>query len=142
MIDYTIGNEHDPGDPFGRIALHIELDGAAKLEHHSRAGNSAWAGQVDTAQIEAFMRALDRARFPSVPQHMPPAGSAMRRLTVEMNGEVQGVLMTESLGNELDGYKDAFAILDSLAVQLSGGAYKGAKDTLPTSSVSNVQPLA
>lgn len=138
MIDYTIGNEHDPGDPFGRIALHIDLDGSAKLELHSRTGGGAWAGQVAEPVLERFMAALDEAGFPAVPQHAVIPGSAMRRLTLEMEGEVEGVLMPESLGNELDGYKDAFAILDSLAVQLSSGAYRGAKDTLEP-SVSDVR---
>jgi hypothetical protein len=138
VIDYTIGNEHNPGDPFGRIALHIELDGSATLEHFSRNGNGAWEGTVDEATLERFMAALDKAGFPSVPHHIPPAGSALRRLRLDMEGDVESVVMTERLGNELDGYKEAFAILDSIAVQLSSGAYKGATDTLEP-SVSNVR---
>lgn len=140
MIDYTIGNEHDPGDPFGRIVLHFDLDGSAKLEHVSRTGTNAWAGQVDGAAIERFMAALDTAGFPAVPDHSVIPGSAMRRLTVEMEGETQGVMMPESLGNELDGYREAFAILDSIAVQLSSGAYRGAKDTIEP-AVSDVREL-
>ena len=50
--------------------------------------------------------------------------------------------MPETLGSESStGYKDAFAILDALAVQLSGGAYNGrAKDTLEP-SVANVRSV-
>jgi hypothetical protein len=138
MIDYTIGNEHDPGDPFGRIALHIDLDGAAKLEHFSRTGVTTWEGQVEATVLKRIMAALDVAGFPAVPQHSVIPGSAIRRLSVQLDGEVQGVLMPDSLGSELDGYKEAFAILDALAVQLTGGTYKGAKDTLEP-SVANVR---
>jgi hypothetical protein len=140
VIDYTIGNEHSPTDPFGRIVLHIGLDGAATLELHSRTGGGQWAGQVGNAQIERIMAALDRANFPSVPHHLAPADSALRSLTVTMAGDEEHVVMTEKLGKELEGYKEAFAILDSLAVQVSSGAYKGAKDTVEP-SVSNVRAL-
>ena len=138
---YTIGNEHSPSDPFGRIVLTLEDDGAAQLELHSRSGSGAWTGQVDRAVIEQIRAELARSMFPEVPNDQPiPAGSAMRQVEVVTGDEPQYAMLTETEGNRLEGYKEAFALLDSLAVQLSSGAYRGASDTLDRPAVSDVRP--
>ena len=56
------------------------------------------------------------------------------------DGEPRSASMYDDFGKQLDGYNDAFAILDSLAVQLSSGAYRRRKDTLEP-SVSDTRAL-
>jgi hypothetical protein len=137
-IWYTIGNEHSPSDPFGRIVLTIEDDGAAELELYSRQGSGAWTGQVDRGVLARIRDELARSAFPEVPQEPIPAGSAMRQLEVVTGDEPQYAMLAERQGKQLDGYKQAFALLDSLAVQLSSGAYRGATDTLGEAAVTGV----
>jgi hypothetical protein len=139
VIDYLIGDEHRSG-PFGRVGLHIELEGEATLELHSPDGRHAWAGQVDHERLFEIMDALDAAQFPSVPDHVPPAEAPLRSLTLDLQGNVDTVELAQDLGEELEGYKDAFAILDSIVVQLSGGLYAGAQDTLEP-SVTDIRPI-
>jgi hypothetical protein len=142
MVWYTLGNEFDPGDPFGRIALTVAGDGAAELQLHSRNGGGSWTGEVADGVFEQVRSDLVRGDFPKVPPHPVPAGSAMRQLELASDDhEPQYAMLTERLGRELDGYQQAFATLDSLAVQLSSGAYKGAQDTLAP-SVTNVRRIS
>ena len=37
-VRYSVGNEHDPGDPWGRSELVIHADGSARLDHHFSRG--------------------------------------------------------------------------------------------------------
>jgi hypothetical protein len=68
-VRYSVGNEHDPGDPWGRSELVIQADGSARLDHHFSRGREprAWAGRVDAAALGQLLAALDRAGFPAVP---------------------------------------------------------------------------
>jgi hypothetical protein len=141
VLWYTVGNESSPGDPFGRVALTVDGSGAAELEHYSREGNGHWAGTVADGVLDRVKAELARAGFPNVPAHPVPGGSAMRQVELAADDhEPQYAIMTEQFGRETEGYREAFAILDSLAVQLSSGAYKGAQDTLEP-SVSAIRSL-
>ncbi len=82
-IRYSVGNEHDPGDPWGRSELVIHADGSARLDHYFSRGRQphAWAGHVDAAVPGELLAALGRAGFPAVPSAGPlPPGTAPRRL--------------------------------------------------------------
>lgn len=37
-VRYSVGNEHNPGDPWGRSELVIHADGSARLDHHFSRG--------------------------------------------------------------------------------------------------------
>ena len=132
-IYYTIGNEHNPGDAFGRIILTIEADGSAVLEHHTRSSAATWTGRVDPSAIERIRSALAASSFPDRPREPVPAGSTIRQLELVTDDEPQYAQLTDDQGASLDGYQDAFAVLDSLAIQMSGGAYGRGSDTLEPS---------
>src|SRR5580704_13815198 len=88
-IRYSVGNEHNPGDPWGRSELVIRADGSARLDHYFSRGREqrAWAGQVDASATRELLAALDRAGFPAIPPGTPlPPGAVLRRLTVEADG--------------------------------------------------------
>ena len=124
-IRYSVGNEHDPGDPWGRSELVIRADGSARLDHHFSRGRQprAWTGHVDAAALGELTAALDRAGFPAVPPALPlPPGSALRRLTVEADGTVQQALVSWHRTPSLPGYAEAFALVDAVIRQLSGDA--------------------
>jgi hypothetical protein len=124
VVRYTVGNEHNPGDPWGRSELAIQPDGAARLDHHfSRVARvGAWTGRVDAVALEALWLALDRAGFPAAPNKPLLPGAAPRLLTVESDGASEQVMIGYHDAPKLPGYAEAFDILVAIARQLSDGA--------------------
>ena len=124
-IRYSVGNEHNPTDPWGRSELVIRADGSARLDHHFSRGREprAWTGHVDATALGELTAALDRAGFPAVPPAPPlPPGSALRRLTVVADGAAQQALVSWHRTPSLPGYAVAFALIDAVIRQLSGDA--------------------
>ena len=124
-ISYSVGNEHDPGDPWGRSELVIHADGSARLDHYFSRGREprAWAGHVDAAVPGELLAALGRAGFPAVPPAGPlPPGTAPRRLTVEADGTARQAIVSWHRAPSLPGYAEAFDLLDAVIRQLSGDA--------------------
>ena len=124
-IRYSAGNEHNPGDPWGRSELVIRADGSARLDHHFSRGRQprAWAGHVDASVPGELLAALDRAGFPAVPPAGPlPPGAAPRRLTVETDGAARQALVSWHRAPSLPGYAEAFDLIDAVIRQLSGDA--------------------
>lgn len=136
-LRYSVGNEHDPGDPWGRSELVIQPDGTARLDHHhSRGGSSdAWTARVDAAALDALWGALDRAGFPAAPTSAPTGGATLRRLTVDVDGVAEHALI--GWHATLPGYTEAFDILDGVIRQLSGDTV-----TYPTSQTVIVHDIA
>jgi hypothetical protein len=128
-IYYGTGNENAPGDPFGRTELTLAGDAGARLDHRHIGVHRAWTGRVDPAQLEALRGALETAGFPDVTPHQIPGGSTMRELAVDG----QRVLIEWYAAENMPGYKEAFAILDSLVRQMSGDSVQATPDTLPPS---------
>lgn len=124
VLRYSVGNENDPGDPWGRSELVIQPDGTARLDHHfSRVRDvGAWTGRVDAAALEAVWTALERAGFPAAPGSAPVAGAALRRLTVEADGALEQAIIGWHMTSSLPGYAEAFDLLDGVIRQLSGDA--------------------
>jgi hypothetical protein len=118
-IAYSVGNENNPGDPFGRSELVIEVDGGARLDHYTRAGHSAWTGRVAPDARDRLWSALETAGFPVVPKHPVPAGSTIRTLAIGAGAERQSAYVTWHASPTLAGYDIAFAILDTVVRQLS-----------------------
>jgi len=143
-IRYSVGNEHNPADPWGRSELVIRADGSARLDHHfSRGGEPrAWAGHVDAAPLVELVKALDRAGFPAVPPAPPlPPDSALRQLTVEADGTAQRALVSWHLTPSLPGYAEAFDLIDAVIRQLSGDAVSyQAKSRPVVHGAAEVQP--
>jgi hypothetical protein len=123
LLRYSVGNEHNPGDPWGRSELVVHPDGTARLDHHfSRSGGAgSWTGQVDPAALEVVWRGLDRAGFPAAPDAPFVAGATVRHLTVETDGGPQGTMVDWHKASSLPGYAEAFDVLDAVIRQLSGG---------------------
>ncbi|HZM78826.1 MAG TPA: hypothetical protein VFC19_24115 [Candidatus Limnocylindrales bacterium] len=124
VLAYNVGNEHDPGDPWGRSELVIQPDGTARLDHFfSRRGPvGAWTGRVDAGALEALWSALEQAGFPDAPTTMLTAGATPRRLTVEADGVSQRVMIDYHGASKLPGYAEAFDLLDAIVRQLSEDA--------------------
>ena len=124
-IRYSVGNEHNPADPWGRSELVIHSDGSARLDHYFSMGGEprAWFGYVDAAALDEMLTALDQAGFPPFPGATPaPPDTTFRRLALEADGTVQ-----QGLGSWDDpvlppGYAEAFALIDAVIRQLSGDA--------------------
>ena len=126
-IGYSVGNENNPGDPWGRSELVIHADGSARLDHHfSRRGPArAWTGRVDAAALDELRAALGRAGFPAVPAAGPlPPGAAVRRLTVGTGGTVRQAAVSWDHTSSLPGYAEAFDLIDAVIRQLSGDAVR------------------
>jgi hypothetical protein len=137
MLRYHVGNENDPGDPWGRSELVIQPDGTARLDHHfSRGGSSiACTGRVSAAALDDLWAALGRAGFPATPASAPIAGASLRRLTVEADGVAEHALVDSGAARQE--YAEAFDILDGVIRQLSGDTV-----TYPTSQPVIVHDIA
>ena len=115
-LTYRVGNEENPGDPFGRSLLEVAPDGSARLDHFARGGiKRAWSGRVEAAALERLWAALDRAGFPQVPKHPIVGGATMRGLTV---GDRRAMVEWHA-ARKLAGYDEAFGLLDTIVRQLS-----------------------
>ena len=122
-IYYQVGSEHNPGDPFGRSDLVIEVDGRAKLNQYTRAGHSAWIGSVASSALDELWRALDEAGFPDFPHHSVPAGSAIRDLNVG-GPDRKSAYIAYHAAQSMPGYNTAFRLLDTIIRQISEDTVK------------------
>jgi hypothetical protein len=122
-IYYSVGSEHNPGDPFGRSWLVIEVDGHARLDQYTRAGHSAWTGSVAASALDRFWAALEEAAFPAMPRHPVPGGSAIRDLNVG-GPDGKSAYIAYHAAETLPGYNVAFYVLDSVIRQISQDTVK------------------
>jgi hypothetical protein len=125
VLRYSVGNEHNPADPWGRSELAIQGDGAARLDQHfsRRRPARAWTGRVQPAALEALRAALDRAGFPAVPGPLTvPPDTSLRRLTAESGDGCQQAVVAGHQALSRPGYAEAFDLLDGVIRQLSGAA--------------------
>jgi hypothetical protein len=124
VLTYRVGNENDPGDPWGRSRLVIQPDGSARLDHvFSRIRKAgAWTGRVDATALEALWSALRQAGFPAAPTTLLITGASPRQLTVEADGVSQYATIGYHEASSLPGYAEAFDLLDAVCRQLSGDA--------------------
>jgi len=124
VLRYSVGNEHDPGDPWGRSELVIDHDGTARLEHYFSRSHTvgAWTGRVDATALETLWVALARAGFPTTPTEPLTPGAAPRRLVVESDGGSERAIVGYHRASSLPGYAEAFDLLDAVVRQLSADA--------------------
>ncbi|MEU8613145.1 hypothetical protein AB0C29_34705 [Actinoplanes sp. NPDC048791] len=131
---YSVGNESDPGDPWGRSELSIEADGRVSLRHHfpGPLATRGWTGRVEATMLEALRGALEEAGFPDGPSAPPVAGSGLRRLTVG----TAYVALPWHLPAAQAAYAKAFDLLDGVIHELTAGAV--AYSTTHTGLVSDI----
>jgi len=122
---YMVGSEHSPTDPFGRSDLVIEVYGRARLDQYTRAGCSTWTGNVTPDALDRLWAALEEAKFPEMPRHPVPAGSAIRDLNVG-GPEGKSAYIAYHAAESLPGYSVAFRILDTVIRQISQDTVKAA----------------
>ncbi len=127
VLYYSVGNERNPGDPFGRSRLVIQVDGHARLDQYTRAGHSAWTGSVAGSALETLWAGIHEAGFPAMPQHAVPAGSAIRDLNVG-GRDGKSVYIAYHAAAGLAGYNTVFRILDTILRQISEGTVKTVPD--------------
>lgn len=126
QLHYSIGNEHDPSDPFGRCDLVIETDGLAQLDQVQPDGEHHWSGRVTPEARGRLFTALERGGFPAVPPYPWVSGAALRRITIGAGSDRQAAMVEYHVGRCLPGYAEAFAVIDAILHQLSAGAVETA----------------
>lgn len=131
IVHYSVGNERSPTDPFGRSHLVIHVDGSARLDQYTRAGQVSWTGKVVPSALDDFWRALEEAGFPSFPHHPVPAGSAIRHLNVG-GPDGKSAYIAYHAAENIPGYRSAFRILDTVIRQLSDDTVKVVPDGAAT----------
>jgi hypothetical protein len=123
VIYYSVGSERNPGDPFGRSRLVIQVDGSARLDQYTRAGSTTWTGTVAASALDKLWGALEEAAFPDMPPHPIPAGSAIRGLNVG-GPDGKSVGIAYHAAGTMPGYHNAFYILDTVIRQISEDTVK------------------
>ena len=114
-LRYSVGNEHNPTNPWGRSELLVDADGAVRLDHHfSRVRReAAWTGVIAPAALAAVWSAVDRSGFPAVPGGPFVPDEALARVTV---GDTSALT-----SHRAPRYAELFDALDGMIRQLSGG---------------------
>ena len=126
----TIGNEHNPTDPFGRIVLTIDEDDHGRVEHFPGygGGGGTWTGDVPPGFVDELRAELDRGGDPdALRQPIPPDGT-IRQIEIVTDDVPRSWMFYDGFARKLDGYKEACALLDGLAHRLSGGVYPRGAD--------------
>jgi hypothetical protein len=131
-LTYEIGQEHSPADPFGKTILAIEGGGRVRLDVRG-AGRPprAWEAKVAPAALAELLDALRRAGFPTGSQRVFVPDAPIARIQLERQGAQEVVQIDRYKAEKLPGYREAYAILDSLAFQLSGGETAPVRGTAP-----------
>lgn len=125
-IFFATGDEHSPNDSHGRIALMIDADGTALLEHFTQGGHHAWTGRMDPAHVEQIKSAAARAGFPWPPPGvMPVVGSTIFELEIPELDDSRPLMMSVRDAANVDGYDEAIQRLQAFARRLSDGRYTG-----------------
>ncbi len=128
-LSYQAGNEHNPQDPFGRVALEVDASGDVRLDHHPwSGGRTRRTARVGAAFLAELAAALDTAGFPAAPQVMPYPGERVRGLTITDGSARPGEAGWPAGGAdllwydvyEMPGYGRLFRLLDGLAAALGG----------------------
>jgi hypothetical protein len=140
-LTYSIGNEHNPVNPFGRSELVVEPTSSARLDHYDRGGHRAWTGRAEPATLARLWSALERAGFPSAPAQSAPPDATLCTLVAEVGGRRQAVLVGWDAARDLPGYAEAIMILDSMVWQLSEHTV-GPTPATPLSVVSDMQRVS
>lgn len=130
-IHYRVGNENNPGDPWGRSMLYIDTDGTARLSQHEFDRVQSWTGKVAAEALERMWSALDESGFPVVPPHMPPAGSSTRVLQIGTEANSATAYVAYHFAGKLPGYGTAFSILDTIVRQLSENLVQAVPESAP-----------
>ncbi len=140
-LTYSIGNEHNPTDPFGRSHLVVDPDGSVRLDHYGRlVQHRAWTGRLEPAALGQLWSALERAGFPNVAGHHPvPPDAPICTLAVEVGGTRQGAYLPWHAAQDLPGYDEAIMILDSIVRQLSEDTVGRPLSAAPVSVVGDIQ---
>lgn len=139
-LTYTVGNEKNPSNPFGRSVLAIEVAGAARLDHHTRdGGHTAFAGTVVPGALDRIWAGLDKAKFPNAPTQVMTVGSTIRILAVEVGGKKDTAHIEWHAATQFAGYAEAFLLLDQLIRQLSGNTVERVAATTDE-LVTNIKP--
>jgi hypothetical protein len=118
-LTYSVGNEHNPANPFGRSELAIECDGRLRLALHRFGQQRDWTGRVDRAVLDRLWTALERGGFPNIACQRVPADSTIRVLSAESGATRETVHVAWHAAKDLPGYDEAFMILDAIIRELS-----------------------
>lgn len=122
QLCYSVGSEHDPGDPFGRCELTLEVDGSVRLLQVKRSGERRWSGRLVSAAAARIWSGLEQAGYPAVPQQPRVGGAAQRVVAIGFGAARRSATVGYHAGRKLPGYAEVFAVLDAVLHQLSQGA--------------------
>ena len=81
-ISLQIGSEFSADSPHGRDDLHLRLDGELHYENHAAGKEIRRTAQVTPEMLEAWIRAVQDAGFPKVPDPQVAPGANLVSMTV------------------------------------------------------------
>jgi hypothetical protein len=121
-LTYSIGNEHNPANPFGRSILVVEPDGAARLDQYRLGQHDCWSGIAPHQILEQLWAALDQAGFPVVvsPERLLP-DTSMCSIAVRGPDGSEAVAQLEfHAAQKLPGYSEAVRLLETIGRMIRG----------------------
>jgi len=131
-IQYDIGQEHSPTNPYGRTLLVLRGDGALRVDRWGgHKGRGAWEARVDPAVLRQLLDALAVAHDPRTgpPVYVPDAAIARFDVTDDETRDYHSIDWYE--GQRLEGYREALRIADSINHQASAGVLDRGVNDLP-----------
>jgi hypothetical protein len=119
-LTYSVGNEHNPANPFGRRELIVEPGGAARLDQYRVGQHTSWSGVVPHETLERLWAALDQAGFPEVdrPERLLPDATMCSIAVLGPDGGEAVAQLEFHTAHKLLGYAEAVRLLETIGQTL------------------------
>jgi hypothetical protein len=118
-LTYSVGNEHNPTNPFGRTTLTVEQDRTARLERVRFGQQQTWTDVVEAATLDRLAAALERAGFPEVSRQPLVPDATVCSIGIEADGTQQVAQLELYASKTLPGYGEALQVLEEIVRTLS-----------------------
>lgn len=122
LLEYEIGNEHNPADKLGRQVVCLTPDDRFQVTWHRKNQMLKSEGLLHPGLVQTLFQQLKVAGFPEVPQKSPPAGAAMGEYRLTLPGGILRASVLPSQAGELSGLKEVQQTLNRLTRELGAGA--------------------
>jgi hypothetical protein len=121
-LEYAVGAEQDPTNPYGRVVLTILGDGEATVTQHVHGSHNRWDCRTTRQVIDWALELLNAAGFPDVAAHMISPG-ATRNVRLVLGGRtLQTPEIAYHVPPTMPAYQLLFQLLDEVVAAATADA--------------------